>query len=341
MNIERLRTSVAAAMGGALLVAGLLVGASFALAQETTEPEVTTESETPRGTRGHRGDARHFGGHLEDIAEEFGTTLDELKSQLADGATLDEIATDLGIDLEGVLDGLRQKALDAIDQQVADGNLTQERADEIKERIESFDLEDGPRFGARGFGGDDHRSGDRRGAKGFLEGLDLDIDLEELRGLLDSGASLEDALAELGIELDLEGLNLRGLGRHLGDSFDFFGDLDIDLEELRELLSSGMSIEDALVELGVDVDALIADAQEAALAHLDERVAAGTVTQERADEIREKIESFDLSEGFPFGMKGFDFGRRGAGGGFPHHLGKGFFGDGASDTNAEGAVFDA
>jgi hypothetical protein len=341
MNTKRLRTSVAAAMGGAVLLAGLLVGASFAVAQETEEPDVTVENETPdRVARGSRDDARHWVGNLEGIAEEFGTTLDELKSQLADGATLEDIATDLGIDMQDVVERLRQEALDAIDKQVADGTLTQERADSIKERIASFNLEDGFPFGLHGPRGEapEGFDGEHRGSRGFLEGLDLDIDLEELGDLLRSGMTLEDALAELGVDLDLESLDLGGFRRHHGDGFEFFGDLDIDLEELRGLLSSGMSLDDALSELDIDVDSLIADAQEAALAHIDERVAAGEMTQEQADQMKEMIEGFDISEGFPFGMRGsggFDFR------GFPHHPGDGFFDGAPDDVNAEGALLDA
>jgi polyhydroxyalkanoate synthesis regulator phasin len=305
MNTKRLRTSVAAAMGGAVLLAGLLVGASFALAQETEEPDVTVESDAPDRARGARDDARRWVGNLEGIAEEFGTTLDELKAQLAGGATLDDIATDLGIDMQDVVERLRQEALDAIDQQVADGNLTQERADSIKERIESFDLEDGFPFGKHGPRGEAPEGFDdeHRGSRGFVEGLDLG-----------------------------------GFRGHHGDGFEFFGDLDIDLEELRGLLSSGMSLDDALSELGIDVDSLIAEAQEAALAHIDERVAAGEMTQDQADQLKEMIEGFDISEGFPFGMRGFgSFDLRG----FPHHQGEGFFDGAPDDVNAEGALRDA
>ncbi|MDX2343709.1 MAG: hypothetical protein QNL12_08280, partial [Acidimicrobiia bacterium] len=181
MNINTLRTSVAAAMGGAVLLAGLLFGASFALAEETDEPEITVEGDTmERGFHSFRDGARKFGGNLEAIAAELGTTLDELKDQVAAGATLEEIATNAGVDLNALFEQLRTDALAAIDQQVADGNLTQSQADSMKERIESFDPENVFSFGPRGERGDGHLFG---GSGGFLGDLGLDFDLAELGDL--------------------------------------------------------------------------------------------------------------------------------------------------------------
>ena len=275
MKMKRLRTGLAAATGGAVLVTGLLAGASIAVAQETDTPEVTAESDsTDRGFRTPRDRAR-LGGGLERIAEEFGTTVDELRTQLRDGATLEELAEAAGVDIDALHEQMKQEALDAVDEKVAAGDLTQEQGDAIKERIES--REPGERA-PRG----------ERGPRSALPGLG-------------------------------------GL----------FGDLDIDRDALHELIEAGTSFDEALESLGVDVDALVAEATADALAHIDELVAEGQMTQERADEMKEKIESFDISEGLRFGPRG-DRGRRGHGGGG----GFGTNGPG-SDVNAEGALFSA
>ena len=261
MNVKRLRTSVAAAMGGAVLMAGLLVGASFALAQETTEPEVTVEQNSPeRGFHSFRDDARIMGGDL-----------------------------------------------DAIDQLVEDGLLTQEQADAIKERLESFDPESRLPFGSR------------------------DLPLDRLEGLTDDRHPF-DGMREFG---------------DLGGFLDELG-LDVDLAELGDLFRSGASLDELLDGMDLDLDVLVEDATAAALAHLDELVADGTMTQEQADHIKEMIESFDLSEGFPFGLRDMDFDfdfdmdhfdmDRFRGHGDDHF---GFFdGDCTGDKNAEDVLLD-
>jgi transcriptional regulator with XRE-family HTH domain len=273
MKMKSLRTGVAAAMGGAVLMAGLLVGASLALADDTDEPDTTTQEETRGECNGFMKDRFHkMAGGLEDLAEELGLPLEEIREQLHDGATLEEIAEDLGVDLDQVFTDLRASALAEIDERVAAGDLTQEQGDSIKERFESFEPGEGP-FGAR-----------------------PDRGMRDIPG--------------------------------------FLGNLDIDLDGLRELIESGATLEDALADLGVDVDALLSDALENAATHIDELVADGRITQERADEMKERLDSFELGEGFPFGPRGSGHD------GFRSPRGHGFFDDPSDGANAEGALLD-
>ena len=248
MNTKTLRTTVAAAMGGAVLMAGLLVGASFAFADEADEPEVTVDDKSADRCRGH------FQGLFGDIAEQLDIDLDEIKSQLRDGVTLDELAEDLDVDLDAALEAVKGRILAELDERVAEGDLSEERADDIRERIEDFDLDELPPLprGLERFG---HRSGD-----------------------------------------------MPGFGH-----FDFDFDLDFDLSELREKLESGMPLDEALGELGVDVEEMLEDARSAALERIDDLVADGVISQERADQLKEMIEGFDPGEGFPFGPRGFNF----------------------------------
>ena len=108
------------------------------------------------------------------------------------------------------------------------------------------------------------------------------------------------------------------------------GDLDIDLDGLRELIESGTGLEEALEGLGVDVDAMISEAIETATAHIDEMVAEGRISQERADEMKERLSDFELGDGFRFGSRDGERGPRG----------HGFFGDRGGEANAEEALLD-
>ncbi|MDJ0952420.1 MAG: hypothetical protein QNJ81_01950 [Acidimicrobiia bacterium] len=277
MTIKSLRTGIAAALGGAVLLAGLLVGASIALADDTEGAGVDEKNvENCRG---------HFHGLTEDIADELGIPLEDIKTQLRDGATLQEVADDLGVDLEQAISSVKDRILEELDERVAAGDISEERADAIRERVEDFELGEFP--GPRGFAGFGHGFGDMLG----------------------------------------------------------FHDLDIDPSELREKLESGLSLDEALEEMGVDLEATLQDARDAVLERIDELVADGVITQERADLIKEMIESFDASAGFPFGARGFnfdferfedfDFGEFQE----PHRRGFGFFFGDDAETDAENALF--
>jgi hypothetical protein len=273
-------------------MAGLMVGASFAFADEADEPAVNVEDKSADRCRGH------FHGLLGDIAEELGIDFDEIKTQLRDGAALDELVEDLDVDLDAALESVKDHILAELNERVAEGDLPEERADDIRERIENFDLDELPplprafeRFG-RGFG------------------------------------------------------DMPGFG-----GFDFDFDLDFDLSELREKLESGLSLDEALGELGVDVEEMLEDARSAALERIDDLVADGVISEERANDIRERIESFDPGEGFPFDPRGFNFEfDRDRFGGFDlerfhgphgHDRGFGFFDERNDDANADEALLNA
>lgn len=283
MNKNTLRTGVAAAMGGAVLVAGLLVGVSFAVADEGDEPEATVEDKSADRCRGH------LRGLVGEIADELGVDLDEIKSQLRDGATLEDLVDDLDIDLDGVVESAKDRVLAELEERVSAGDLSEERADGIRERIESFDLDELP----------SPREGLERLRRGFGD--------------------------------------MRGFGH-----FDF--DWEIDPGELREKLESGLSLDEALGDLGVDLEEMLEDARAAAVDRIDDLVEEGVISQERADQLKEMITSFEMGEGFPFGphgfhfdFDGFDFDFERFRGPHGHHRGFGFFGDRNDDANAEGA----
>jgi polyhydroxyalkanoate synthesis regulator phasin len=75
-------------------------------------------------------------------AEIIGIENSALSEALADGATLAEVAEDNGVDVQTLIDGLVAAAGEKLDELVADGRITEEQADEIREnapeRIENF-----------------------------------------------------------------------------------------------------------------------------------------------------------------------------------------------------------
>ena len=94
-------------------------------------PEADGERDSDCERRGHRG-----GRSLGTVAEVLGLEADELRSQLADGATIADIAGD---DVDAVIDALVAEKTERIAQAVEDGRLTQEEADaklaEVEDRV--------------------------------------------------------------------------------------------------------------------------------------------------------------------------------------------------------------
>jgi polyhydroxyalkanoate synthesis regulator phasin len=117
---------------------------------------------------GHRGFVLWFGGELSTVAESLGIGEDELRSALEDGRTIAEIAEEQGVEVQDVVDDIVAAQREFLDEAVADGDLTQEDADEIlagaEERATAFvngempdpedlpDLPEMPNFGDRGPG---------------------------------------------------------------------------------------------------------------------------------------------------------------------------------------------
>jgi len=110
--------------------------------------EVVEREGLPDRGPGHGGG--HFGAGLDAAAEAIGITSEELRTALRDGSTIAEGAEANRVDVRTVIDALVADAGAAIDQAVANGRLTEERAAEIKanlpERFEAMVNGEG-RFG--------------------------------------------------------------------------------------------------------------------------------------------------------------------------------------------------
>jgi polyhydroxyalkanoate synthesis regulator phasin len=129
------------------------------ITEEQADEVATTLGEAGLG----RGGGHHGGGFDLDVAATaLGMDDDELRTALeADGATLAQVAEDQGVEVATLVDALVQAAKEHIAQEVEDGRLTQEQADErladleqrITERVNS-ELPDRPDGGHRGGHGD-------------------------------------------------------------------------------------------------------------------------------------------------------------------------------------------
>jgi hypothetical protein len=134
---------------GGLLVALMIVGvigATNVFAQGSTLI-------APEHGRGGGGRGMGLVG-LQAAAEALDMTTDELINALRSGKTLEELATEAGVELQVVQDAIQaaheEEVRTRIEQAIADGTMSQEKADWLLEGLEKGFL-DGPGFGF-GFG---------------------------------------------------------------------------------------------------------------------------------------------------------------------------------------------
>jgi len=145
-----------------LMIAALGVSSAFA---QTATPPATTNTPQARGGFGGRGMCGQAG--LEAAAKALKMTTAELTAQLWGGQTLSGLAEKAGVDIATVQSAVQaacqQAQIDAINQAVKDGKITQANADWLIEGIQKgylggkggFGMEMGGRGmrGHHGFGG--------------------------------------------------------------------------------------------------------------------------------------------------------------------------------------------
>lgn len=100
---------------------------------------VETALEEARPARAHRA-LRHHG--LDAAADALAMTEEDVRDALADGKTLAEVAGEQGISVDALVDALVAEHQARLDEAVAEGDLTQEQADErlaaAEERVTAF-----------------------------------------------------------------------------------------------------------------------------------------------------------------------------------------------------------
>lgn len=119
----------------------------------------------PKGNRSSRSNGRvgrggpGGGDHAEILTDVLGLTIEELQVAREEGQTMDEIVAEQGLTMEEFKAAIQAARIAQINQAVVDGELTQERADAMIERIENGDgrnshqgRQDGSRGGSRGEG---------------------------------------------------------------------------------------------------------------------------------------------------------------------------------------------
>jgi hypothetical protein len=103
----------------------------------------------------------HRFGHLvslEVVADAIGIDVDDLATALRGGSTIAEVADANGVEAQAVIDALVAAGNERIDDAVADGRVSEEQAqtlrDGLTDRVEALvngDFSDGRRFGRHGF----------------------------------------------------------------------------------------------------------------------------------------------------------------------------------------------
>lgn len=140
---------------GGLLAALLVVGVVGATSVYAQEPANMLQH-----GRGPGGGGRGFGlsdAALEAAAKVLGMTADEVKSALQGGKTLQDLAIEKGVaieDVQAAIQAVRVTEMrEQIVQAVADGTMTQEKADWLLEGLDKGFMGGGNGFGRGGFGG--------------------------------------------------------------------------------------------------------------------------------------------------------------------------------------------
>ena len=145
-----------------VLIAGLLLSLVVIGVVGATNAFAQSPSSAPLHGRGPGGRGLGLEG-LQAAAEALNMTTDELINALRSGKTLEELATEAGVDIQEVQDAIQAAHAESIrtriEQAVTDGTITQEHADWLLEGLDKgfiggpggFGLggPDGPKFGPR------------------------------------------------------------------------------------------------------------------------------------------------------------------------------------------------
>ncbi|HIE38569.1 MAG TPA: hypothetical protein EYH30_09035 [Anaerolineales bacterium] len=171
------RKSLYAVLGvvGVLVILLGAIGAVYAQGPRPPVDDRPFDGECPYyedggyARRGRMRPGRGMGGFslVDGTAEATGLTEEEVVAALREGQTFAEIAEAQGVDPRAIVDRLLAERKELLEEAVAEGRLTQERADEMLEEMAehlSEHLEEGwtDRHGADG----DHSFGGRRGRPG-------------------------------------------------------------------------------------------------------------------------------------------------------------------------------
>jgi ribosomal protein S20 len=158
-------TALAASLAG-----GGVLGVAGVAGAQTGDGGPPAESDRPRGGHGPKLDA---------AAQALGLSVDDLRTRLREGNTIAQVAQAQGVDVQTVIDAMVAAANAHIDQEVQEGDLTAEEANEHKanlpERITRLVNEGKPQ------GGGPHGRGPKLEAAAEALGLSEDDLREQVR----------------------------------------------------------------------------------------------------------------------------------------------------------------
>lgn len=162
-RLERIREALSGLVGNGTIT------------QEQADAVAETLNDTEAFGPHHRGGHGHgmgagMGAGLDAAAEALGVSRDDLVAALRDGQTLADVAGEHGVDVSVLVDALAAAAQERLDEAVADGRITEERAGEmaasmrerISEMVEQGMPHHGGGHGRHGMGGM-HGMGSMRG----------------------------------------------------------------------------------------------------------------------------------------------------------------------------------
>jgi hypothetical protein len=121
-------------LAGALLAFALVPNLVGAQTAEEDDPATTEQTR-----QGHPGHGRHLGASeaLDVTAELTGTTSEDVTAALQEGASLASYAADYGVSRDELVRAIVSAMQANLDERVADGSITQERADELAAEMDA------------------------------------------------------------------------------------------------------------------------------------------------------------------------------------------------------------
>jgi hypothetical protein len=200
-----------------------------------------------------------------------------------DGSFLERVAARLGIDADQLEQAIRDTRNEDVDSAVESGDLTEEQAERLKERLDEKPALREPRFGFPG------PAFDFEFKRGEGPPLPFFEDRGKGHGWFRFGLGLLESVEELA---DFLGISQQQLVEELMAE-------DASLASVAE--AHGKSRDELKAFIGAEADEKLVEAVEAEL-----------LTQERADEIRENLDEaldkiVDMQFGFPWKRFNFDF----------------------------------
>ena len=176
-------------------------GSQFNRAQVVQMVRDGAGEENAFGRRGHRG-----GHHMEVIAEQLGMMREEIRAELRASLeagtpkSIADLAAEQGVVIESIESAILAQMSEHLAQKVADGEMTQEQADE---RLANAGKRVSERLSQPFEGKPEGRAGHRGGRLGMAVITEqLGMTGQELRAELQAGKSIADVAAEQGISLE-------------------------------------------------------------------------------------------------------------------------------------------